>query len=149
MTTAETTAVAALIVASISLIVSSFVALRDRARLRVRSRLIEASEFGPAKILVTLVNMGRRAMIIRSVGGSNSKGRTISEYLEYEKGGLRLGERETYEHRFDRDDTVAFPADGDEILLEWLWIEDSLGIRHKVPKSKHYIDCLWGKQSAH
>ena len=63
--------------------------------------------------------------------------------LESGKGGLRLGEHERHEFSLKKDDTVAFIPDGDDIFYKEWWVEDSLGTRHKVPKSTEYIRDLW------
>ncbi|WP_157776341.1 hypothetical protein [Burkholderia stabilis] len=134
---------AAFAVSFASLCVSGHVAFRDRARLSVFSKFIPASDYGPNRIVVTMVNTGRRPVILRLIGGADAAGKWSAEYLGHKDGGLRLGEHERYEHTFNKEDTVKFHPYDDDLFLKTLWVEDSLGIRHKVPNASQYIERLW------
>ncbi|CAE6801815.1 hypothetical protein R69749_02655 [Paraburkholderia domus] len=92
-----------------------------------------------------MVNAGRRPVILRLIGGASAAGTWSAEYLAREEGGLRLGEHERYEHTFEKEDTVKFHPEHDDLFLKTLWVEDSLGIRHKIPKASQYIDRLWSR----
>lgn len=133
----------ALIVSLGSLSVSGYVAFRDRPRLKITSRFVPASEYGPNRIVLALVNMGRRPVILRMLGGTSKNGAWAAEFLAHEKGGLRLGEHERYEHTLEKDDTVAFNPENEDLFYERLWVEDSLGNRHPVPNSHEHIKKLW------
>ncbi|WP_175852465.1 hypothetical protein [Burkholderia cepacia] len=142
-TFAEYMSGAAFAVSLTSLCLSGHVAFRDRARLNVSSKFIPASDYGPDRIVVTMVNTGRRPVILRLIGGADAAGKWSAEYLGREDGGLRLGEHERYEHTFNKDDTVKFHPEDDGLFLKTLWVEDSLGVRHKVPRASEYIERLW------
>lgn len=133
----------ALVVAIGSLGVSAYVAFRDRARLKLISKFYEASEWGPSKIRVTVINQGRRVAILRLIGGSDSQGDWGGYFVEHEKGGRRLAEHERYEFDITKEDTVDFNRDGPELVYETLWVEDSLEVRHSVPNSRELIKKLW------
>lgn len=140
---AETLAIAALFIAAASLGISAWVAFRDRARLKIISKFVAASDYGPSRVIATMVNVGRRPVILRLIGGRGSDGKWSASFLEREKGGLRLAEHERYEHTFTKDDTVSFHPEHEDFFLEALWVEDSLGTRHSIPKSREYIKKLW------
>lgn len=127
-----------------SLSVSAFVAFRDCPRLKITSRYMAASGYGPNRIVLTLVNKGRRPVILRLLGGTSEVGKWSATFLAQEKGGLRLGEHERYEHTIEKEDTVSFDLDSDDnCLFGCLWVEDSLGNRHQVPNSRELINNLW------
>lgn len=133
----------ALIVSLGSLSVSAYVALRDRPRLKITSRYIAASEYSPNRIILTLINKGRRPVILRLLGGTSKDEKWTATFLEQEKGGLRLGEHERYDHTIEKEDTVIFHNDNDDLFFERLWVEDSIGNRHYVPNSRDHINKLW------
>ena len=135
--------VIALVVSAASLSVSAYVAFRDRARLKLISKFHEASEWGPSRIHVTVLNQGRRIAILRLIVGLDSDGDWSGQFIEHEKGGRRLAEHERYEFDVKKDDTIDFNRDGPEFVYETLWVEDSLGVRHQVPNSRELIKKLW------
>jgi hypothetical protein len=139
----QTLSVTALIISIASFGTSSYVAFRDRARLKITSKFVGASEHGPDRIITTMVNVGRRPVILRLIGGSAGKITWSAEYIEHEAGGKRLGEHERYEHTFTKDDIVKFHPDNEVLVFETLWVEDSLGVRHLIPKSRQHIKELW------
>lgn len=107
------------------------------------SRYLPASEYGPSRIILTLINKGRRPVILRMIGGTSEDGKWAASFLEHEKGGLRLGEHERYEHTIEKEDTVSFHPEHEDLFFEHLWVEDSLGNRHQVPNSREHIRQLW------
>lgn len=115
----------------------------DRTRLKVSSVFHVADEWGPAQIVVTIINKGRRPAILRLLGGSDARGKWSGQYIEHEKGGHRLAEHERYDRKVTKEDTLAFHPDDAGVFYETLWVEDSLGVRHGVPHSKEYIKKLW------
>ncbi len=142
-TYAEIVSTIALLVSLASLAVGVVVASRDRPRLKISARFIAASEYGPNRVQLRLANAGRRPVILRLLGGTTSDGKWSGVFLEREKGGLRLGENEVYEHTIDKEDTVSFHPEHDDLFYDRLWVEDSLGRRHKVPASQSLIKKLW------
>jgi hypothetical protein len=136
-----------LFVSALSLGLSSYVAFRDRARLKITSQFFEASEYGPDRIITTMMNIGRRPVILRLVGGSAGKTAWSAQHIDHDDGGKRLGEHERYEHTFTKDDIVHFDPDSgpddEPLIFETLWVEDSLGVRHPIPKSRQLIERFW------
>lgn len=134
----------ALVVSLASFGVSLYNSLRDRPRLSIESKFYEGSEYNPeSRIAVTLINRGRRPVILRMTGGNDDAGNWTADMLESDKGGLRLGEHERHEFRIKKDDTIHVMPDDDVITFKEMWVEDSLGTRHKIPKSSEYIRRLW------
>lgn len=138
-TFSDTLSIAAILISLASFGVSARTAFHDRARLRIKSVFVPASEYGPDRIVVTMVNVGRRPVILRLIGGSDSAGHWGGTYLEHDKGGLRLAEHERYEKTFEKEDTIQFNPNGEDLFSEALWVEDSLGIRHPIPDSREHI----------
>jgi len=138
-------AIIAILISIASFCVSFYTIFQDRPRLRIRSKYIEESEYGPRSIHITMVNAGRRPIILRLIGGTDSTGHWACSYIEHEKGGLRLTEHERYERTVEKDDTVhfAFDPDDEDIFYSIIWVEDSLGNRHAIPNSEAHIKKLW------
>lgn len=132
----------AVLISLSSLSFSIYSILRDRARIRAYSKFFTASEYGNAHISVTVVNAGRRPVILRLIGGHDSSGRWSGEYLGTDRAGLRLGEQERYDHRVDKHELLQLPPDDDVFQYEDLWFEDSLGRRHFVKGAKRNIKLL-------
>jgi hypothetical protein len=139
----ETLSVFAIVISVASFGVSGYVAFRDRGRLKITSKFIAASENGPSRIVASIVNVGRRPVILRLIGGFAADRKWSAIFIERDAGGMRLGEHERYEHRFTKEDTVSFPPEDEGLFLETLWVEDTLGVRHAIPKSREYIKKLW------
>lgn len=133
----------ALVVSLGGLSISAYGTFRDTPRLKVTGRHIAASASGPNRIVLTLINRGRRPVILRLLGGTSKIGKWSAKFLERDQGGIRLGEHERYEHTIEKEDTVSFDLDNDDLLFECLWVEDSLGNRHQVPNSRKLINELW------
>jgi hypothetical protein len=131
----------AIVISLASPLLAGYVIFRDRARLKITSAFYAASEYGPARIQVVMINVGRRPVIVRMIGGSAGTDWN-GEYIESAHGGKRLGENERYEYTFTRDEAVAFTPDED-FVYEKLWVEDSLGIRYPVPNSEVFLKRLW------
>lgn len=140
---AELVSTIALVIAFAGLCISGWVAFRDRPRLRITSQFIPASEYGPNRIVVTLLNKGRRPVILRLLGGTSQDGRWSGEFLDHKNGGLRLGEHERYEHTIVRENAGEFHHEDETLFFDNLWVEDSLGNRHPVPKSREHLRQLW------
>lgn len=135
----------AIVVSVASFGVAAYTAYQDRSRLRITSVFSAASQYGPARITITLVNMGRRPVILRLLGGTDAAGNWSGTYFKYGTSGLRLGEHERHERSLINDDAVDFGPEGDPVVYGKLWVEDSLGIRHQVPNSKIHLQRLLGK----
>ena len=136
---AEILSTIALIISVAGFGLSALGVFRDRPRVKVTSTFYSADEFGPDQINVVVVNKGRRPVILRMIGGNGEGGGWSATNLATEKGGIRLGEHERWEHTIKPEHTVSFNPDGEDMRLERMWIEDSLGNRHSIPRSKEYV----------
>jgi hypothetical protein len=129
----------ALGISLLSPLLSFLFGVRDRAVLRATCRYIEAWNDGEAYINVHIVNQGRRPIILRMWSGVESGGKNwVGTYLGDHKAGLRLGEHEIYEFNLRRDDLYAMTPDEDVVFAD-LWVEDTIGRRHKVGNAKASI----------
>jgi hypothetical protein len=134
----------ALVVSFGSFGVAAFNSFRDRPRLKVTSNFYDVSEFGsPRRIQVEVVNRGRRPVILRLLGGYTKGGDWSGTFFDYKKGGLRLGEHERHEFTIVQEDAVHSGPEGPEETFDRMWIEDTLGNRHPIPKSGEYIAKLF------
>lgn len=68
-----------------SLSVSGYVAFCDLSRLKIMSRYFATSAYGPSRIVLTLINKGRRPVILRLIGGASEDGKWAATFLEHEK----------------------------------------------------------------
>jgi hypothetical protein len=143
MSSAEAISVLVPIIAVCAVALTAYFGFRDRARLRATTRFFPASEHNPIRIVVTLANAGRRPMILRLLGGSDSDGKESSQFLGDPKSGLRLGENERHVVTLEKEDLVSFHQDAEGIFLESLWVEDSLGRRHQLRYAKANIKRVW------
>jgi hypothetical protein len=137
----------ALLVSVGSLLVSGagFVlnAFRDRPRLKVSSTLYDDDSGDPYKLAVTVVNRGRRPVILRMIGGNGRKGGWSGTYLDSKKGGIRLGEHEHHEFELSKEDVVGSDEHGPDEPYDFMWVEDTLRNRHKIPNSHEHIERMY------
>jgi len=65
-------------------------------------------------------------------GGAKYLGSSINE-------GIRLGEHEHHELSIDKEGVITLDENGPDEPYDFMWIEDTLGNRHKIPNSREYI----------
>jgi hypothetical protein len=75
------------------------------------------------------------------IGGNGEGGGWSAIMWATDKGGIRLGEHERWEHTIESEHMVSLntPPDGEDMVFERMWIEDSLGNRRSIPRSKEYV----------
>lgn len=142
--TAELLSTIAIILSGISLLISIIHLAQDQSNLHADSTYYTEWEGNPPYIQISLRNSGRRPIILRCWGGSNSTGDWLSQRLGDNKKGLRLGESEWHEFSIYYDDIFNMTPDNDEIIFKELWVEDSLNHRYIIEKSKENISKLTG-----
>jgi hypothetical protein len=133
-----------LVIAGLAFIISIaslYLHFQDKPLLKIISEFVPSSEYGPAYIAISIINAGKRPLIVRMLGGNGSKENWVGEFLGNDKKGLRLAEKERHDIAFYKKDMVARTPDEDVIFCE-LWVEDSLGKRYTVPNSKKYLSNL-------
>lgn len=135
MTRAEIISVLALVVSIASFCSSVLLGLRDRGRLVTASKFLPHWEGNPAHVLVSVVNAGRRPVILRMWAGAASKKDWVGTCLGEQGSGMRLGEHERHEFKLEKHDLLVATPDYD-VLIEDLWFEDTLGRRHIVAGAK-------------
>jgi hypothetical protein len=132
----------ALVVSVGSLSVSTYVALRDRARLRAKSTF-RNWENRPASIEVEAVSVGRRPVILTTIAGHYEDGDRCFTDIGEDKTGIRLQEHE----RFSEDLTDGPPDllfhPRSKARLTDLWFEDTLRRRYRVKNAKKHLKRLF------
>lgn len=128
----------ALIVSLVSLGLSAYFGLRDRASLRTGSSFTEGWEGASPSVVATIVNAGRRPVVIRMWAGAESEKNWVGTYMGVEERGLRMAEHERYDLRLSKEDLYATTPE-DDFWIADLWFEDTLGRRHKVKDAKANI----------
>ena len=141
MTRSEIVSVLALFLSVISLGFSIYVNLRDRANIKTTSQFYPASESGPAAVHFSVVNAGRRPIILRMRGGVDKSGGWIGTFLGKDQSGLRLGEHERLDHTMKKQDIFEQTPD-DLMTLADLWVEDTLGRRYPIKDAKKNLAAL-------
>jgi hypothetical protein len=142
MTRSEVISIVALLISVTSLVFSFYFNFRDRANLKTSSQFFAASEFGPSRVEFTIVNAGRRPIILRMWGGTDEKGEWVGRpFGNDNKWELQLGEHERFDHHIEQQD-LYFGADDDLIMMVNLWVEDTLGRRQQIKDAKKNIASL-------
>jgi hypothetical protein len=147
MTRAEIVSTIALLVSIVSLSFSIYFNFRDRARLVTRSSCVQGWDPGTAHVAATVVNAGRRPIILRMWAGVDDHGQWVGTYFAHEKGGLRLAEHELSVITITAEDLCAQTPDG-ELWIKDMWIEDSLGRRYPIKDARKHIAELWKLRNA-
>jgi hypothetical protein len=88
---------------------------------------------------VTIINRGRRPVLLRMIGGESGDGDWSGSYFEGSNSALRLGEHERHELTIDRENGMLVHPDGPVKPFVRMWVEDSLGNRHPIPNSREYL----------
>jgi hypothetical protein len=143
---AEWLSVIALIVSLGSLSASLYFNLRDRAKIEARSQYYPGIEDGVPMIELSVVNAGRRPVVLRMWGGMDASGDWVGTMINSAEGGKRLAEHDRYEVKLMRDDLVALTPDSDVVFVD-LWFEDTLGRRHRVRNAKEHVRKLWSRSA--
>lgn len=129
-------------ISALALIVSSLNYVRDRAWLQATCKFVQPPESNPY-VYVHIVNKGRRPIILRMWGGTDGK-EWSGSFFGNEKEGLRLAEHEMHDFTIDREGLFN-PTPYTDIVYADLWVEDTLGRRHKIKGAKASLAKLWGK----
>lgn len=138
MNSSEIISIVALGVSGASLVFSGAFNLRDRSRLVTKSQHFPHRDGTPASMRVSIVNAGRRPVVLRMWGGSGADGNWIGTLLGEMKSGLRLAEHEHHEFTLRKDDLLLLGPEED-VEISDIWFEDTLGRRHVVKEAKKNI----------
>jgi hypothetical protein len=141
MTRSEIISVLALLLSVISIGFSVYFNFRDRGNIKTSSTFYPGSDFGSASVHITIVNAGRRPIILRMRGAVDKNGEWIGTFLGKDKSGLRLGEHERFDHKMEKGDLFEQTPDG-VITVADLWVEDTLGHRYAIRDAKKNLALL-------
>ncbi len=135
MVTSDIIASLALVVSVLSAGVTFYFHFRDRPELLLKSTFTSGYDPGTERIVISIVNAGRRPAILRMWAGVDAAGHWVGSYFGGERAGLRLGESEHFEFSLSKHELWASTPDAEVKFLD-IWVEDSLGKRHQVKDSK-------------
>ena len=136
------TAIIAIFISVAGLGSSLYFGLRDRARIVTRSRFYPGHTGDRPSVMFSIVNAGRRPVVIRSWGGEDERKDWVASQLGDHKSGLRLGENDHHEITLHIEDLLG-ETPGDHVYFVDLWFEDSLGRRYPLSDAKANIALLY------
>ena len=141
MMRSEIISVLALLLSVVSIGFSVYFNFRDRANIKTTSKFYPESDSGPASVHFTVVNAGRRPIILRMGGAVDKNGQWIGTCLGKDESGLRLGEHERFDRDMEKIDLVEQTPEG-VITKADLWVEDTLGRRYPIRDAKKNLALL-------
>jgi hypothetical protein len=124
---------------------------RDRADVQATSTFSLDWEGIHACLLVKIVNAGRRPIIFTTWSGAETRqrrfrGREVlscsGTYFDA-KVGVTLNEGQTHTFKLEADDLVDILPNDEAVVIDEIWIDDTLGRRHKVKDVRENIALLW------
>lgn len=140
----------ALLVSTLSLVVSLLNYRRDAARLKATSYFLTSWGHDSVVIKIDIVNAGRRPIIV-SMLSSEATTRTrfwrrkvltyMNEFIE-EEAGLTLTEGQVVSRRLDISDLYIQTGE-DVYFTDQIWVIDTLGKRHKIKRIRKNIGKLY------
>lgn len=134
--------IAALLVSLVSVSFSIYFNAREKARLKVVSRVYRGDDREAPSIAITAINVGRRPLILRMWGGTDDQKKWAGTFLGEGKQGLRLDEHERFDLALGNCDLGLFHEDA-VIEFTHLWFEDNLGRRYQIKGSRKHIKEFW------
>jgi hypothetical protein len=141
MPDSDTIALIALVVSILSLGFSVYFNFLDRARVVTTCKFYPEWEYNSAHVAISIVNAGRRAIILRMMVKADDRGEWAGTFLKKSDGGLRLGEHERHDVTLTHEDLLEQTPD-DAIVVTDFWFEDTLGRRHRPKGIRQCLDQL-------
>lgn len=132
---------AALAVSSLSACFAAYVLFQDRPRIRAKSAFQAGWEGSEATVAISIVNMGRRPIVLRLWRGDDLNGSTVGTYLQHPEG-ITLTERKRYDLRLRKADLLA-TTPGEDVHLRDVVFEDTLDRRLAIQGIRENLDRLW------
>lgn len=103
--------------------------------------------YGSDRIFFKAVNKGRRPIYLRKVDGDLMKNGWAGSPVETSEFGKKLEEGQCIERTWHIKDVYVEGPDFEDEYKN-IWFEDSLGKRHKIPRSEKYLKRLKGTARA-
>jgi hypothetical protein len=116
---------------------------RDRDNVLATCRFSSGYEEDDWHLQASVVNAGRRPVVLRMWGGTDKDGAWAATMLKSAEGGHRLGEHERLDFTITAQDVMHLMPDGDDIVYADLWFEDTLGRRHPMKGAKAALQKLF------
>lgn len=137
--------ISALLISLASLVISIRSHLQDHGRIHAFSTFHEGQDekYDPPILSISIINRGRRPVILRLLGGDIKPTGWSGTYYNYSKGGNRLGEGERHDQQLGMEDLVSNDSEGNFNNFIDLWVEDTLGRRVKIKDARENIEKFW------
>ena len=116
---------------------------RDRPRLLATSRFSPGWEGLDPTVEVSIVNAGRRPVILRGLGRQGAGEAWSMTFFDSAAGGKRLGEHERCDITLRVGELVEQDPKAEFDIVD-LWVEDTLGARHGVKDARRNLALLRG-----
>ncbi|CTT60820.1 hypothetical protein AB687_000455 [Escherichia coli] len=125
------------IIACTSLFFSGRTAWHDRARLKIKGRVVYDAVYNKAyKIEVTVLNIGRRDAVLEGILCHYESGKTRHSY---EKEGIAIKEKQRKVFIVENFDLIISDDEGEVYQLEDITILDIEGKEHEIPNSYNIV----------
>ncbi|MCG8337938.1 MAG: hypothetical protein MJE63_25840 [Proteobacteria bacterium] len=139
--------ISAITISVFSLLLSFYVALRDRPNIKTESKVYKHSKTGEYHHFhLKVVNAGRRPVILTELECIYSEKKISGLYIGDDEKGIKLEEGEFYEYKFSKIDQIMIydpMNNGDIYSLENIKIIDSSNKKHTVKSAKKNIKKLY------
>ncbi|MDP9877832.1 uncharacterized protein (DUF58 family) [Variovorax boronicumulans] len=132
--------IAALAVYAVS---ATFVVLsQDRPGIRAQSTFQIGSEGEEPTVAISIVNMGRRPIVLRLWRGDDLMGNTVGTYLQPPEG-ITLTARKRYDMRLRKADLLPRTPGNGKVLFRDAFFEDTLYRRFNIQGIRGNLQRLW------
>ena len=132
---------AALVVSTISASFTGYVLFHDRPRVKAKSVFHSGWEGTEPSVSISIVNVGRRPIVLRLWRGEDLEGNVVGTYLQHPEG-VTLTERKRYDMRLHKADLVA-TTPGDDVLVRSIHFEDTLDQLLEIKDIRKNLARLW------
>jgi len=140
MTVFDILAVVALCVSGTSLVLSIYVVLRDRNRLRARSKFYPARGIHPAWLELQAVNEGRHPIVLVALVKDFADGSSATTPLGA-GAGVRLDEKQDFSKDFYVTDSDLLCNEEGCAAID-LWFKDRRGRRYTIQNAREHLERL-------
>lgn len=117
---------------------------RDKAKLVTSGRFFNRGEQNGRGIHVKAVNVGRRPIILTQIQFLYDDGSLGGIVTGKHPDGLKLNEKEHWEHWFENGDSTLYKPEDDKTAVDF-WFLDTQGKKHRVKASKEHLKKVWEK----
>lgn len=132
---------AALAVSTVSASFTGYVLFHDRPRIKTKSVFHSGWEGTEPSVSVSIVNVGRRPIVLRLWRAEDLQGNSAGTYLKHPEG-ITLTERGRYDMRLRKTDLIV-TTPGDDVLVRSLCFEDTTDRVLEIQDIRKNLARLW------